>query len=800
MRKIIFLVWLLALLPKHLSASVDFGATWTTPQDILPACLGNQYVEVGFFVNWEVNNDYFQIVRSTDPNFSSSIVVGIIDGCGTCGNGMYTLNDYGPFGPNEVWYYKANAISNWNGVQVKNLGTYTTNIPTTVNWINQVTHSVVTGSSPSTEASYIWAQENRDGQGVGISLMSTEIAKIYLEQGNNKIRFYVQAGTPFVAIDVNVDNGGYSNIYNGSAQTGFTWNNSSGSIYNLGAHNLKVKFTATNATQYVREYEVYVVPKSDAFYQDNLCNTMRVWKTQATNNPTPLILSEGYDAYNTKSEQYYRYAGKDLIDCLLSKGFDIYVVNYNLNSQSIKNNAAVFQSATRYISGLHGGKLVAATGMSMGGLINRYACAKAEENGNPLPISKMMTIDSPHQGANIPASFQNFIKQQMDASSPPDPYGPLLANNPAAKEMMTYNPYDPGSVVHSSFMNDLMYTNGDGYPHLVETIGVSFSTTAANPNSGTWLSIILSGAPNFNQANNYYGVLSGNDLAAGSFMPPPTLDDRPATHPKFWEGVGLSLLRPISNPWVTITQTKDPTFILHTSSLDIVNGVSKFDKVIIPTATGYHDIIPAELISPIVTALIEKNVYVQNKTYNNTTRTIIAGERIFAGRNVTNTIAQGDVVINSNADIEFKAGKEIQIADGFAVNAGAEFTAIITQVQCDGSVEYQERISDSPQDGFTEPANTSDRITETTLTASGEEHTSHDLYPNPTTGTVRITNLEPGIEYSYSNTSLQGAVLQTGKLLNSNEIDLSGLPPGVYVIRIVNPVTGQHMIFKVTKM
>jgi hypothetical protein len=803
MKKIILFVTIVVCCLR-VNASVDFGATWVIPHSYGPSCLGNQYVEVGFFINWEVNNSTFTVERSTDPNFSWSIVVGSFSGCGTCGNGQYGINDYGQFAANQVWHYRAIATSNWLNYQYKSLGTYTTNIPTTVNWISQVTHSVTVGSSPATESSYTWGQESRDGQGVSISLMATEISKIYLEQGNNKINFTVQPSTPFVALDVNVDNGGYSNVYNGGAVTNFIWTNSTNAIYNLGAHNLKVRFTAINATQYIREYEVHVVPKSDGFYVDNYCNTMRVWKGTNTANPTPLILSEGFDAYNTKSEQYYRSAGSDLIDCLLSKGFDVFVVNYNLNAQSIKNNGAVFQSAIRYISTQYGGKLVVATGMSMGGVINRFACAKAENDGNPLPISKMATLDAPQQGAVISQNFQDWRKNTLDESSQngyPDPFSEYASNNDAAKELLTYNAYDPGSGVHTSFLNYLNGLNGDGYPHLVEKIGIAFSSNSPNPNSGLWINVNITGAPNFGGAKNYNGYLSSPELVAGSFLPPINIDGFPATSPKVFLSTALSILRPISNPWVTVTQITDPTFIPHTSSLDIVNNVSKFDKVISPTASGYHHVVPSSLVEPIVTALIEKNVYVQNKTYTNVTRTIIAGERIFAGKNVTNTIAQGDVVIGSNATIAFKAGVEIKMEDGFSAIPGSNFTAIITQAQCNGSTEYQNRELAVPDNELLDVhMETYTYIQRDPSGGTTDLLSGSQVYPNPTNNSIYITKLQPGIEYGFEVTSLQGESLIQGKLINTNEIFLSNLSSGIYLIRLTNTNTGENHTFKVTKV
>lgn len=818
--KIIFFLLLISY--YKLSALVGYSNSWALVETYGPTCLEKKYVKVGFYTNFEINNSQFQIQRSTDPNFSWAITGtpnfnGNFSGCGTCGQSRYEILDYGPFQPGETWYYRVRAVSNSSNYSYHNLDYVTISLPTTVNWISQVAHNVTIGSSPSTESSYNWEQEYRDMQGVTISLMATEKSKIYLEQNNNKINFSVQSGSSFASLDINVDGGGYYNVYNGSLVTNFIWDNSI-SVYNtIGLHNLKVKFTAMNGTQYIREYDVYVVPRSNGFFIDNYCNTMRVWKGNNSINPKPLILSEGFDSYNLKSEQYYRHAGNELISCLLSKGFDVYVVNYNLNSQSIKNNAAIFQSAIRYVSSINNNEKVIATGMSMGGVINRYACAKAENDGNPLPISKFVTLDAPHQGAVIASDFQNWRKGILDESrlnGYPDDFSELASNNDAAKELLNYNAYDPTSSVHNAFYSYLNSLNGDGYPHLVEKIGISFSTNSPNPSSGKWIYVNITGAPNFGGAKNYNGYLTSNETVAGSYLPKINIDAFPAVSPKLMLSTALSVLRPISNPWVTITQYLDPSFIPHNSSLDIVNGVSKFDKTIIPSITGYHDVVPSELIQPIVNALLEKDIYIQNKNYLNTSRNIIASQHIYGGKNVTSNINQGDVIIKSTASVHLKAGNQISLNNGFNVENGANFSAVINPIECNGEPEFQSmRLNNS----FSLNNNSTSQHSDTTIFIYTFEpyneqlkpdnsifllHSSKKIsaYPNPTTSSIYLNNLLNDIEYSYYIYNYQGIIVSESKLMNSNIIDISNLSSGIYELNLINNKSHESTILKITKM
>lgn len=477
-------------------------------------------------------------------------------------------------------------------------------------------------------------------------------------------------------------------MYNGGGSTSHIWHNASSYLTNLGNYNLKVRFTALDATVYYREYEVYVVPKSDGLFVDNYCNTMRVWKGNDPLGATPIVLSEGFDAYNTRSEQYYRKSGDALINCLLNKGFDVYVVNYYLNSQSIKNNAAVFQSAVRYVSSINSNRKVIAAGMSMGGIINRLACAKAEDEGNPLPIKKFLSLDAPHQGAVISKELQDWRKNITIG----DAFAEHALNNEAAYELLRYHTYDTLGTFHNNFFNYLNNVNGDGYPHLVQKIGVSFSTNSQNPNSyGTkWLFVHVKNVPG-NHNKNFH--LGNEETLPGSFLPSLNMDPMYVYSPEYW--VIINTYRSFLDPIATVIQYADPTFIPYNSALDIVSGISKFDKIIVPNTTGYHDVVPSEIIEPLVNSLIDDKVYIQNKNYNNETRTIIANETICAGNNIEPNLPIGDVNIHTGTNIIFKSAKEIKLMDGVSINVGANFSAIIDLVKCDGNTEFQNMRTNS---------------------------------------------------------------------------------------------------------
>ncbi|HQQ95528.1 MAG TPA: T9SS type A sorting domain-containing protein [Bacteroidia bacterium] len=775
----------------NLPAIVNIGGTWVTPQNVLPSCLGQEYVSVGFHVNLQVNNDYFQVQRSQDPNFSWAINAsagfnGFINGCGTCGYNMYSLNDYGPFSPNETWYYRVKAVSNGTAVSFHSLGTYVTNIPTIVNWVHQVTDQYLSGSSPSTENSYVWNQEPRDGQGVIVSLGPTEISPVILEQYNHKLVFKGNPANPFFVFDININNNGYTNVYNGAGITSFELPNSVSIFSSITSYNLKIRYTDSFSNIVYREYVVHVIPKSDAFYTDNYCNTIRVWKGNDPLNGTPLILSEGFDAYSNKAQQYYRKSGNDLINCLLNKGFNVYIVDYYLNAQSIVNNAAVFQSAIRYVSSINNNRKVVACGMSMGGVINRYACTAAEASNNPLPISKFVSIDAPQQGAVISADMQDWRKASTN-----DPFEIAASNNDAAKQLLKYNAYDPNGSIHNAFYASLNALNGDGYPHLVEKIGVSFSNPSANPGTNVWLALV----PNALLSPTVF-VLSTPEKQAGSFLPPLNIDP-------------VHFYLPLIRISVSITQFANPTFIPFESALDVVNNVSKFDRIIMPQVTGFHDQIPNDIIEPFVNAVLEKNVYIQNKNYS-LSRNIIARDLILCGDHVNALQASGAVDVNPGPQISFKAGKEIVMQDGFNAYNGSEFEAITGTVQCNWQSEFQNRIISNEQENPTLPSNpdptdpsaylndpnTKIEFFKSTDASNLTEGLKPEVFPNPSNGELFISSL-PSSHISYSVLDVRGRILLSGES-ETRKIDISALDKGVYILNLVD-LSGSSYNYKIIR-
>lgn len=660
------------------------------------------------------------------------------------------------------------------------------NMSAQVDWKFQVTKFVDDAGSPTpaVNSHYVWNQQSNRQQGIRINLKPSAEATLYVEANNSKFRFHHSEGEDSQSnklhhLSVSINGGPYVelydvNIFNSTKNIYWT---SSSYFPSAGEYTLTVRFKrSVGFVMYerFRDYIVKVVPKSDELHMDQYKNTMRVWKSNYS-NARPFLLSVGLDAHNVLPEQFQRDNVKSLFDCLLndpSNPHDIYVLYYRYNPQDLRNNAAVFASAVNYVSTSdYGGKKIVAGGRSMGGIISRYAVAKAEDVGNPLPVLTWFTLDSPHDGANVSAPVLDFF-ESVDWAT-----GTFLRknnDNPAAKIMLKYNPYDPNGVMRNSFYNELDDLNGDGFPHLSHNIGISFGNSSPNPNSGTWVSINLIGLSLINFP------MTAEDRKAGSLLPRRDIG-----------GFGDVL---------TINQAKDPTFMSYKSALDIddndnndTNDLanSRFDAHVAPDETYHHDVFPSEIATDLAKEIVApENLFFQDVNMNGKAE-YRAYDEIYAGGNVRADRANGAVNVDAE-EIIFKAGEGIVLKSDFVVKSGTNFVAKIGATATPNCWQYEFAggHGDTRND-FGER----DQLQENAVAIN-----SLKVYPNPI---ENLTTLDFVIAES-GNVLIQlingqGQVIRT--LLESNEmtlgqhqleLSLQDLPKGVYFLQFLVGKTQLH--------
>ncbi len=588
-----------------------------------------------------------------------------------------------------------------------------------------------------------------------------------------------------VQVKVSVDNNKFIKIYSGTPRQDVVWLNSSNAFQTLGNHNLKVNIVDEFDHSYNREYLIKVIPSSDALYKDNYGNTLRVWKGNNNNLVTPVVFSEGFDAFDTNPQEMYYYAAQDLIECMNQYGFDVFLLDNIFGTQDIRNNSAGFSSAVRYVFSLYDNIPIIAGGVSMGGMIARYAFAKEEGESNPLPASVFISVDSPQQGAVISKPLQDYKKEKQQG----DGFAEHALNNDAAKQLLNYCSYDPSGEIHSNFYEELNALNGDGYPHNTQkNIGISFSTNQPNPNQGRWVNIKWHIGPFTGEEKSF--DLTSEEMVAGSYLPVDlTTMDPTVMLATYWWGPLLLPIIPLHYPTITFERISDPTYIPYNSALDIVNNKSKFDVIIEPNKTTHHDILPSEIINPIVTELLLINKYIQNiNLYNNHS---IIGSSVLAGNHVTNDIPYGDVVIHDGASVSIIASESIVLKEGVKANEGALLSLAIDNnfnSTCEQKMFSIPRIFDIDPtfnefiQGY---SNANYKILSRNLKNGLSNNVDFSIYPNPCKNSFNIVFNYWEIKHIIL-IDIYGEIILNKRDIakKSIRIDTSHYPPGMYFVFI----------------
>jgi hypothetical protein len=194
-------------------------------------------------------------------------------------------------------------------------------------------------------------------------------------------------------------------------------------------------------------------------------------------------------------------------------------------------------------------------------------------------------------------------------------------------------------------------------------------------------------------------------------------------------------------------------------------------------------------LTPEPCCTLEPDMYKNNETLVGPGRSeYIIVNNIYACTNAPDF--SDEVTIASGADILFRAGKQITLAEGFHTENKAVFVAEI--VPCFGGG----KVSKWEEPGYGTGGNkgTDHTVEEDASALAG---LAVSVYPNPTTGTcnIRIMNMNNTFhavpEYHVFN--ITGEEILSGKLVSDRaEIDLSGFAKGIYMVKMV---CGEQAVF-----
>jgi hypothetical protein len=207
----------------------------------------------------------------------------------------------------------------------------------------------------------------------------------------------------------------------------------------------------------------------------------------------PMIFADGFnygpsdlpDLFEHLNHPYA--AGQDgLLDQLLAAGVDIILLGFAVRHTHIQANAEVAMSCIRQANAeREGAAPLIVGGVSMGGLITRYALASMETDGEDHQSDIYLSFDSPHNGAWIPVMLQQlayFAEKYGQKPPPGQPSQADLIKSPAAQQLLwawvpasDYSgPVATASPLRGEFLADLERVGS--FPARPRNLGVSNGT------------------------------------------------------------------------------------------------------------------------------------------------------------------------------------------------------------------------------------------------------------------------------------------------------------------------------------
>lgn len=359
------------------------------------------------------------------------------------------------------------------------------------------------------------------------------------------------------------------------------------------------------------EYDFYVVPGViDIFTQhitepDYLSlNNYLVFESNGglAQVDKPLLFIEGIDLSNDNSYGDYYLLADGLFQTLIADGFDIFFLEYGGGTRSVEAQASYLSETIDFIRESALDAPITMIGLSMGGLVARYALADASSAGEPLDVDLFISVDSPQLGAVIDADFQRNLVELNHLGS---------LGSIAAKQLLMNSVVDEESM-HQQLMQDLHLMTNGGYSSTTRNVGISYGEfcdpLCLNQNDNTGLVWMQVHTEIFAQPLNVYYEIDGDAQTSsnGSLLP-------------VQMGVSKGSLG-YTNTYETIRHS-NPTFIPSWSATDIriIDGqlASGFDQTYYCSENNFHDSFPPELIEPLMSELnciYENHIPVFNAT------------------------------------------------------------------------------------------------------------------------------------------------------------------------------------------
>lgn len=218
-------------------------------------------------------------------------------------------------------------------------------------------------------------------------------------------------------------------------------------------------------------------------------------KDPATKLNKPFIIVEGYDASRVAPLLKEPLDDAEIIKLLSSQtgtykfsralddtaGYDLVFVDFNDGTDHILRNVALVKQVLAWVNSVKATNQNpqdnVVLGMSMGGLVLRYALADLTKQNIPTGTRLLITHDSPHQGANPPMGFQyvtRFIAKSIIGGIHLDALikikqGNKLLDEPATSQLAIYKvnsdyTYSINTFLSTTYRNMITFGPNDPQP------------------------------------------------------------------------------------------------------------------------------------------------------------------------------------------------------------------------------------------------------------------------------------------------------------------------------------------------
>jgi hypothetical protein len=321
------------------------------------------------------------------------------------------------------------------------------------------------------------------------------------------------------------------------------------------------------------------------------------WAARVALGRPPVLLVQGLPLSTTQVAPMEVYNQLfPLVEALRQGGRDVWILEFADAKDPVAGNALAVSDAVSQAAALAGEvfRRVDVVGISLGGVIARYALARDEAENGPSKgkVRVFASVDAPHQGANVPRALQaglwlaggrqpreimssyalqNFLYEWVG----PENWAKKSCGFPVNREIY------PSTAAHDWFFQRLNALNGDGHPHLCRRVALANGgPSPRRPKEGDVMYTarasldVLIGSVEVCREDYRAGPL---DILPGSLPPQGLVPTRISSN-----GIRFDL-----------DAKFEPTFIPTASALDIRDGRSLFDTVFIPSGGPYpHGTLP----------------------------------------------------------------------------------------------------------------------------------------------------------------------------------------------------------------